>query len=140
MASRNVQQIPRGKPSGLPFRAHFTNVAREAGLLAPIVYGGVDQKDYILEPMGCGAAFFDYDNDGWLDVLTLTGRRLEGTPSEATIRLYRNNRNGTFTDVTQKAGIGRSVWACGVTIGDYDNDGHEDVFITCWGQNLLLPQ
>jgi enediyne biosynthesis protein E4 len=138
MASRNVQQIPRGKPSGLPFHAHFTNVAREAGLLAPIIYGGVETKDYILETMGCGAAFFDYDNDGWLDIITLTGRRLEATPPEATIRLYRNNRDGTFTDVTQKAGIGRSVWACGITIGDYDNDGYEDIFITCWGQNILF--
>ena len=88
--------------------------------------------------MGCGAAFFDYDNDGWLDILLLTGRRFDASPEGATIRLYRNNRDGTFADVTAKSGLGRSVWAAGVTIGDYDNDGFDDLFITCWGQNLLF--
>jgi len=138
MASRDVKPIPRSRPSGLPFYAHFVNVAREAGLRAPVVYGGVDTKTYILETMGCGAAFLDYDNDGWLDIVLLTGRRLEATPKEAIIRLYRNNRDGTFTDVTEKSGLGRSVWACGITVGDYDNDGFDDLFITCWGQNILF--
>jgi hypothetical protein len=138
MATRNVQAIPRGKPSGLPFNAHFVDVARQAGLQAPVIYGGVDKKDYILETMGCGAAFLDYDNDGWLDIVLLTGRRVEATPREATIRLYRNNRDGTFTDVTEKSGLGRSVWACGITVGDYNNDGFDDLFITCWGQNILF--
>ena len=138
MASRGVKPLPRGKPSGLPFDAHFTDVAREAGLHSPVIYGGIDTKAYILETMGCGAAFLDYDNDGWLDILLLTGRRLEDTPKGAVIRLYRNNRDGTFTDVTEKSGLGRSVWACGITVGDYDNDGFDDLFITCWGQNILF--
>jgi len=138
MASREVKPLPRSKPSGLPFHAHFVNVAEEAGLRAPIVYGGVDTKSYILETIGCGAAFLDYDNDGWLDIVLLTGRRLEDTPKEAIIRLYRNNRDGTFTDATEKSGLGRSVWACGITVGDYDNDGFDDLFITCWGQNILF--
>ena len=138
MASRGVKPLPRSKPSGLPFDARFTDVAREAGLHAPIIYGGVETKAYILETMGCGAAFLDYDNDGWLDIVQLTGRRLEATPKEAIIRLYRNNRDGTFTDVTEKSGLGRSVWACGITVGDYDNDGFDDLFITCWGQNILF--
>jgi hypothetical protein len=138
MASQDVKPLPRSKPSGLPFHARFVNVGREAGLRAPVVYGGVDNKDYILETMGCGAAFLDYDNDGWLDIVLLTGRRLEATPKEAIIRLYRNNRDGTFTDVTEKSGLGRSVWACGITVGDYDNDGFDDLFITCWGQNILF--
>jgi hypothetical protein len=138
MASRNVKATPRGAASGLPFHAKFTNVAQAAGLRAPVIYGGTAHADYILESMGCGAAFFDYDNDGWLDILLLTGRRFQATPDGATIRLYRNNRDGTFTDVTTKSGLGRSVWAAGVTIGDYDNDGFDDVFITCWGQNLLF--
>src|SRR5713226_2538265 len=139
MASRGVTPLPRGKPSGLPFNAKFVNVAGPAGLHSPTIYGDEGRADYILESMGCGAAFLDYDNDGWLDIVMLTGRRRTGpTPPEATIRLYRNNRDGTFTDVTEKSGLGRSVWAAGVTIGDYDNDGFDDIFITCCGQNLLF--
>ncbi len=138
VASREVKPLPRNKPTGLPFDAHFVNVAYEAKLHAPVVYGGVKTKDYILETMGCGAAFLDYDNDGWLDIVLLTGRRFEDTPKDAVIRLYRNNRDGTFADVTEKSGLGRSVWACGITVGDYDNDGFDDLFITCWGQNILF--
>ena len=138
MASRGVKAIPRGAPSGLPFRARFTNVAHAAGLRAPVIYGGASHADYAIEAMGCGAAFLDYDNDGWLDIVLLTGRRFQNTPEGAIIRLYRNNRDGTFTDVTAKSGLGRSVWAAGITIGDYDNDGFDDLFVTCWGQNLLF--
>jgi hypothetical protein len=87
--------------------------------------------------VGCGVAFFDYDNDGWLDILLLGGTRFEGAPSDATNRLYKNNRDGTFVDVTKKAGLERTGWANSVTIGDYDNDGFEDIFITYWGQNVL---
>ena len=88
----------RGKPSGLPFHAQFANVAAAAGLRAPVIYGDEGKADYILESMGCGAAFLDYDNDGWLDIVMLTGRRRTGpTPADATIRLYHNNRDGTFT-------------------------------------------
>ena len=138
MASRNVKALPRGKPSGLPFRTHFVDVAHSAGLRMPVIYGGVDHADFILETMGCGAAFLDYDNDGWLDILLLTGRRFQSTPESATLRLYKNNRDGTFTDVTREAGLARSVWAAGVTVGDYDNDGFDDIFISCWGQNILF--
>ena len=139
MASRNVTAMPRGKPSGLPFDAKFVNVAAQAGLREPIIFGDEGRADYILESIGCGVAFLDYDNDGWLDILVLTGRRRRGvTPSSATIRLYKNNRDGTFTDVTVHAGLGRSVWAFGVTVGDYDNDGFDDLFITCYGGNLLF--
>ena len=131
--------MPRGKQSGLPFNAKFVNVARSAGLTAPVIYGDENHTDYILDAMGCGAAFLDYDNDGWLDIVMLTGRRRSGpTPAEATIRLYHNNRDGTFKDVTAKSGLGRSVWAAGITVGDYDNDGFDDIFITCWGQNILF--
>ncbi|HYW44605.1 MAG TPA: CRTAC1 family protein [Bryobacteraceae bacterium] len=138
MASRGVAATPRGTPSGRPFHARFVNVAASAGLRAPVIYGSPGRTDYILESMGCGAAFLDYDNDGWLDILVLTGRRLQSTPDGAIIRLYRNNRDGTFTDVSEKSGLARSVWASGITVGDYDNDGFDDVFITCWGQNLLF--
>ena len=137
VAAPEKEPAPRPKPSGLPFNAWFTDVAEQAGLRAPIIYGGVDRKDYIIEVVGCGVAFFDYDNDGWLDILVLGGTRLEGAPPGTTNRLYKNNRDGTFTDITKKAGLERTGWASSVTIGDYDNDGFEDVFITYWGQNVL---
>jgi enediyne biosynthesis protein E4 len=137
VSSRGVRPQPRGKPSGRPFLARFTDVAEAAGLTHPIVYGGIDAKKYIIEVVGCGVAFLDYDNDGWLDVLVLNGTRLEGAPPGTTNRLYRNNRDGTFTDVTETAGLARTGWASAVTVGDYDNDGFDDIFITYYGQNVL---
>ena len=138
MASRGLKPVPFGKPSGRPWEARFVNVAQPAGLRSPVIYGPTDHNDYVVESMGCGAAFLDYDNDGWQDIVLLTGRRLQATPAGAIIRLYRNNRDGTFADVTEKSGLGRSVWATGITVADYDNDGFDDLFITCWGQNLLF--
>jgi hypothetical protein len=137
MASRGVKPMPRGKPSGIPFHARFTNVAKQAGLKHTFIYGGVEGFDYIIESMGTGVAFIDYDNDGWMDLFIPNGTRLGGAPPGATNRLYRNNRDGTFTDVTEKAGLIRNGWAEGVTIGDYDNDGFEDIFVTYWGENVL---
>ncbi len=137
ISSRSVRPQPRGKPSGRPFLAHFTDVAKEAGLTHPVIYGGADAKSYIIEVVGCGVAFLDYDNDGWLDLFVLNGTRLEGAPPGASNRLYKNNRNGTFTDITEKAGLVRTGWASAVTIGDYDNDGFDDLFITYYGHNVL---
>jgi hypothetical protein len=138
MATRHVTAAPMGKPSGKPFHARFVNTAPSAGLKAPVIYGPSDHADYVFEAMGCGAAFLDYDNDGWLDIILLTGRRLQATPETAIIRLYRNNRDGTFSDISKESGLGHSVWATGITVGDYDNDGFDDVFITCRGQNILF--
>ena len=87
--------------------------------------------------MSCGAAFLDYDNDGWLDILVLTGSRFGDPPPDSSQRLYKNNRDGTFTDVTRSAGLWRTGYQYGVTIGDYNNDGFEDFFITGWQQNTL---
>jgi len=138
MASRGVTGKPRAGFSGLPFNSSLVDIAAESGLTAPVIYGGVDTFTYIIEAIGCGAAFLDYDNDDWLDILLLTGKRWDGTtPAGATNRLYRNNRNGTFTDVTEKAGLTRAGWFCGVTVGDYNNDGFDDIFITGWPQNIL---
>ena len=83
VASRSVKATPRGKPSGRPFGAKFTDIAAAAGLHAPVINGGVTTNTYILESVGCGVAFFDYDNDGWLDILVLSGSRLEGAPEGA---------------------------------------------------------
>jgi hypothetical protein len=137
VSTRSVKPQPRGKPSGRPFNARFTDVAKQAGLISPIIYGGVDTKGYIIEVVGCGAAFIDYDNDGWQDLFILNGTRLEGAPAGTTNRLYKNNRDGTFTDVTDKAGLTKSGWASAVTVGDFDNDGFDDLFITYYGQNVL---
>jgi len=130
-------RLPAARGAAEPSRFQFVDVAAEAGLVHPIVYGGVDTKKYILETNGCGIAFFDYDGDGWLDIFVPGGSRVEGAPAGATNRLYRNNRDGTFSDVTRKAGLERTVWASGVCIGDYNNDGHDDLFLSCWGQNIL---
>ena len=137
VSSRRVKPQPRGKASGKPFLAQFTDVAATAGLTAPVIYGGVAHKEYIFETVGCGVAFFDYDNDGWLDILVLSGMRRGETIASATNRLYKNNRDGTFSDVTEKAGLAHSGWASAVTIADYNNDGFEDIFITYYGQNIL---
>jgi hypothetical protein len=137
MASRGVKPAPRGKNSGRPFPVKFTDVARQAGLTRPLIYGGAEGFDYIVESMGTGVAFIDFDNDGWMDLFIPNGTRFGGAPAGTTNRLYRNNRDGTFTDVTEKAGLTRSGWAEGVTIGDYNNDGFEDIFVTYWGENVL---
>jgi enediyne biosynthesis protein E4 len=121
------------------FKVTFVDAAGRAGLTEPIIYGGIDKKRYIIETNGCGVAFVDYDNDGWMDILLLNGTRLEGFPNgkEPTLKLYHNNRNGTFTDATAGSGLAHRGWASAVTVGDYDNDGNDDLFITYWGQNVL---
>jgi len=117
----------------------FANVARESGLNAKTIFGGEHKNKYLLETTGCGVAFYDYDNDGWLDIFLVNGTRLEGFPSgsEPTSHLFRNNRDGTFTDVTLKAGVAHSGWGQGCCIGDYDNDGWDDLFVAYFGKNVL---
>src|ERR1700756_3289037 len=137
MGGHTVKPLPRGAPSGRPFNAHFVDVAASAGLRAQVIYGGEEAKKYIIESTGCGCAFIDYDNDGWMDLFVLSGTRLGGAPEGTTNRLYKNNRDGTFTDVTEKAGLHSLGWACGVCIGDYNNDGFDDIFCTNFGQNTL---
>src|SRR5438105_8155490 len=97
------------------------------------------KNKYLLETTGCGAAFYDFDDDGWLDIFLVNGSRVEGFPAgeEPICYLFKNNRDGNFTDITRKAGLAHSGWGQGVCIGDYDNDGFEDLFITYYGKNAL---
>ena len=121
-------------------RVAFTDVTAEAGLLhARNVSGSPDDKQFLLEEMGCGVAFFDYDNDGWLDIFLVNGSSLDPgvRDRKPTSYLFHNNRDGTFTDVTQKAGLTRSGWGQACCVGDYDNDGFDDLFVTYWGRNVL---
>lgn len=124
----------------------LVDVAARAGLRHPSIYGGLERKRFIIETNGAGVAFLDYDGDGWMDALVLSGTRLaEGrreeqrfAPGEApTNRLYRNRRDGTFEDVTARVGLERTGWASAVCAGDYDNDGWVDFFLTYYGQNVL---
>jgi hypothetical protein len=117
--------------------SRLTDVAAQAGLAQPMVYGTPGEAPYILESMGGGCAFFDFDNDGWVDIFILGGRRLDSVPAGSGNRFYRNNRDGTFTDVTVKSGLADPGWATGVCVGDYNNDGYEDLFLTYYGQNRL---
>lgn len=122
----------------LPAFSRFVDVAAAAGLNRVIPYGSPDHATYIIEVMGGGCAFFDYDNDGWMDLLIVGGPNPQGVPVAGGTHLYRNNRDGTFTDVTEQAGLTSSGWATGVCVGDYNNDGWEDLFLTAWGQNRLM--
>ena len=125
--------------SGDPLGVSFVNIAKESGLNVKTFFGGEHKNKYLLETTGCGIAFYDYDNDGWLDIFVVNGSRLEGFPKgeEPISHLFKNNRDGTFTDVTAKAGVGRSGWGQGVCVGDYDNDGFDDLFVTYYGNNVL---
>ena len=132
-----------GSPRLLAFDGQapiFTDITAAAGLARAInVSGRPDNKQYILEEMGGGAAFFDYDNDGWLDIFLVNGTSFEPEVLRAqpTSYLFHNNRDGTFTDVTTKAGLTHSGWGQACCIGDYDNDGFDDLFVSYWGRNVL---
>ncbi len=120
------------------YPVRFENVSARAGITVPTTYGGASANRYILETTGCGVAFIDYDNDGWQDLFLVNGTTLDGDPRHApSSRMLRNNRDGTFTDVTREAGLTRSGWGQGVCVGDFNNDGFDDLFVTYWGQNVL---
>ncbi|MGB8323328.1 MAG: CRTAC1 family protein [Candidatus Acidiferrum sp.] len=119
--------------------ANFVDIAEKAGLNAVNVFGGVDTKKYIIETTGTGVAIFDYDNDGWPDIFIVNGTTLGGFSADQapTNHLYHNNHDGTFSDVTAKAGLIATGWGQGVCTGDYDNDGWEDLYVTYYGKNRL---
>jgi len=137
--AQSSQQASAAKSVVNPGFANFSDIAEKSGLTAVNVFGGVDTKKYIIETTGTGVAIFDYDNDGWPDIFIVNGTTLEGFPAKEapTNHLYHNNHDGTFTDVTAKAGLTATGWGQGVCVGDYDNNGWEDLYITYWGKNRL---
>lgn len=119
------------------FEIRYIDAAATSGLTSPNVYGGKLKKDYILETTGNGAAIFDYDGDGWNDIFIANGATLDGAGGITHSHLYRNNGAGHFTEVSEKVGLTRKGWAQGACVGDYDNDGHPDLFVTYYGHNIL---
>jgi enediyne biosynthesis protein E4 len=131
---------PKSPIEGTPLGVSFVDVVKGSGLEVETIYGGVGHNKYLLETTGCGLAFYDYDNDGWLDVFLVNGWRLEGFPKghEPHCRLFKSNRDGTFTDVTKGSGLEiHAGWGQACCVGDYDNDGWDDLFVTYYGQNSL---
>jgi hypothetical protein len=136
------RSAPKSLPSpvaGTPLGFSFIDVAKQSGLHAKTIYGGEHKNRYLLETTGCGVAFYDFDHDDWLDLFLVNGTRLEGFAKgqEPISRLFKNNRDGTFTDITAKSGMTRSGWGQGCCVGDYDNDGLDDLFVSYYGQNIL---
>ena len=109
----------------------FRDIAADAGLTAVFPNGGMETKEYIIETTGSGVALMDYDNDGLLDALVISG-------DGGRTRLYHNEGGDKFRDVSDAMGITRTGWGQGACAGDYDNDGYTDLFVTFWGQNVLI--
>ena len=117
----------------------FVDVAKQAGINHKTTFGDERRNRYLLETTGCGIAFVDYDGDGWLDIFQVNGTRLDGPPTDdaPTNRLYRNKGDGTFEDVSDRAGIRKTGWGQSVCVGDFDNDGDDDIFVAYFGENVL---
>ncbi|HXY01660.1 MAG TPA: CRTAC1 family protein [Candidatus Limnocylindrales bacterium] len=134
-ASAALAQAPKNAAdSSITFR----DITQKAGIHF-VHNNGAFGKKYLPETMGPGVAFIDYDNDGWPDIFVVNGTDWPGHPSKhSTPRLYHNNHDGTFTDVTHKAGLDIEMFGMGVAVGDYDNDGYDDLFVTAMGQSHLF--
>jgi hypothetical protein len=139
-AEENSESVQKPVPAAVnPGVVHFEDIAKRAGITMQNFYGSDTHKEFIIETTGNGSIVFDYDNDGWPDVFLPNGSTVEGFPKgkEPTGHLYHNNHDGTFTDVTEKAGLARAGWGQGGCAGDFENDGNLDLFVTYWGQNVL---
>jgi hypothetical protein len=125
-----------------PTPAWFVDLATHAGITVRNVNGSAENKRYIVEATGSGVAIIDYDRDGWPDIYIVNGTELplpgKRASVSATGHLFHNNHDGTFTDVTQKAGLVSSGWGQGACAGDYDNDGFDDLYVTGYGKNRLF--
>ena len=126
-----------------PTPAWFVDVAGKAGIAVRNVNGNAENKRYIVESTGSGVAILDYDHDGWPDIYLVNGMELSAAEkptanNAATGHLFRNNHDGTFSDVTAKAGMVSSGWGQGACVGDYDNDGFDDLYVTDYGKNRLF--
>ena len=136
LAAARAGASPVRVGAGVGFR--FTDVTSAAGIQFRHNSGAFGDK-YLPETLGPGCAFLDYDNDGWQDILLVNGMDWPGHGKQhSTMRLYRNNRNGTFTDVTRAAGLDVEVYGMGVAVGDFNNDGFPDIYVTCVGQSRLF--
>jgi hypothetical protein len=124
--------------NGPAIDVHFTDITEKAGI--KFTHVSSPEKKYIVESMSGGVALFDYDGDGYLDLYLVNSLTVDMVKSKQKTRsvLYHNNGDGTFTDVTDKAGVGDIGWGMGVAIGDYNNDGWDDIYVTCLGPNHLL--
>jgi hypothetical protein len=132
---------PYPADSSHPGPVWFVDVAKQAGVTMHNVNGDAATKKYIIETTGSGVAIFDYDRDGWPDIFVVNGSAFPFEPGyseHATSHLYRNNHDGTFTDVTKAAGLDVAGWGQGVCVGDYDNDGYDDLYVTYYGKNHLF--
>ena len=138
-AAASAQQ-PYAPSTDHPPPAWFVDVAAKAGILVRNVNGSVDSKRYIIEATGSGVAILDYDRDGWPDIFLVNGTTMMDTkPNEKpTSHLFHNNHDGTFTDVTVKAGLASTGWGQAACVGDYDNDGFDDLYVTSYGKNRLF--
>jgi len=118
----------------------FQNIADKAGLASWQHVMGTPEKQFIIEAVGSGVGLLDYDNDGWLDIYLVNGSTYDAESGKVTpphAALFHNNHDGTFTDVAAKAGVTNDRWGFGVAIGDYDNDGWPDIYVTNYGKNRL---
>jgi enediyne biosynthesis protein E4 len=139
-SAAGASKMPYPPESGHSGPAWFEDVAARAGLTMLNVNGTPGSKKYILETTGSGVAIFDYDRDGWPDIFLVNGTNYDfesGRRNPPTSHLYHNNHDGTFTDVTKAAGLSATGWGQGVCVGDYDNDGYDDLYVTYYGKNRL---
>lgn len=137
-AAQEAKPTAGGFVEGAP--VVYEDITKKSGLASFVHKSGTPEKNYILEVPGSGVALLDYDNDGWLDIYLVNGSTfaaLNGKEKAPRAALFHNNHDGTFTDVTAKAGVANERWGFGVAVGDYDNDGWPDIYVTNFGKNRL---